>query len=249
MDESEEFVLASAVSYLIEGQELKEASILLLCTNFSMTVGHSYYSGGEGISEISIELAGNRAVFEILNDENHPATIAIKRAIEAVLNTNYVLASLRCRSVYAGFDSGWRSKMLDLIEGKIPLNQGIPIQDKPRFQWEYLFFRSTYEIAIAKALDEYNLLFLPNCMARFSSPSPQERKNKEADFLVCYEGKWGIIEVDGESTHPNAAQDHQRDRLFRSHGIRVIERYTAKQCIDNPKGVVKEFLHLLKQNG
>jgi hypothetical protein len=183
MDESEAFILASAVSYLIEGQELYEASVLLLCTNLSMTVGSSYYSGNDALTDVSIELEGNRAVYEIINDENHQATIAIKRAIQASLNTNYYLTSLSCRSVYTDFGSDWRSKLLDAIQGKIPLNQGVAIQDKPRYSWEYLFFRSSYEIAIAKALDEYKVLFLPNCMARFSSPNPQERMSDISPWL------------------------------------------------------------------
>src|SRR5260370_30610762 len=189
MNESEERILASAVSYLIEGQELYEASILLLCTDLSRSFGSSYHSGSEVITDVSIELAANRTVYDIINDEKHQATIAIKHAIQASMNSDYYLSSLSCRSVYTDFDSDWRSKLLDAIQGKIPLNQGVPIQDKPRYSWEYLFFRSSYEIAIAKALDEYKVLFLPNCMARFSSPNPQKRMNKEADFLVSYEAK------------------------------------------------------------
>ena len=162
-----------------------------------------------------------------------------------VIPSSYCLTCLKSRVVFTNFDSDWREKFLEIIQGKAALNQCKPIEDKPRYTWEYLFFRSTYEIAIAKALSEYDILFLPNCMARF----PQESQNREADFLVCYDGKWGIMEVDGETYHANAAKDHDRDRLFQSHGIRVVQRYTAKRCIENPKGVVQEFLGLLKRNG
>ena len=243
-----DFLLASATSYLIDGQEFYEASILLLC-KLNTDIGRPFYDGDQSVRNVYIELLGNRVIYEIIQNQKHPATVTIHRAFEAVLSTEYSLEGLRARVVIDNYDANWRAKLLDAIQGKIPLNQGVPIQDKPRYSWEYLFFRSSYEIAIAKALDEYKVLFLPNCMARFSSPNSQERMNKEADFLVCHEGKWGIIEVDGETSHPIAAKDHQRDRLFRSHGIRVIERYTAKQCITNPKGVVREFLELLKKNG
>jgi hypothetical protein len=233
-------LLAGAISYLIDGQELYEASLLLLCD--LEVVKSNYIYGYEAT------LSTNRTVYEIVQNREHPATIAIMGSLEAVLPTHGGI-ELVSRVRFVGFEENWRKTLLEAIQGKVPLNQCLPIQDKPRYPWENLLFRSAYEIAIAKALNEYNVLFLPNCMGRFGSPSPQKRMNKEADFLVCYEGKWGIIEVDGETFHANAAKDHDRDRLFRSHGVRVIERFTGSQCISNPTSVVEQFLRLLKQNG
>lgn len=236
--------LASAISYLLDGQEFYEASLLLLCELHIYEGGESY-AGSSAITDVSLELRGNRAVYEIIQDAEHSATVAIMQAFKSVLPSDCYLDSLTSRVEFADFNSDWREKFLDIIQGKAALNQCKPIQDKPRYTWEYLFFRSTYEIAIAKALSEYNILFLPNCMARFS----KEGQNREADFLICCDGKWGILEVDGETYHTNAARDHDRDRLFQSHGIRVVQHYTAKRCTENPRGVVQEFLGLLKING
>ncbi len=233
-------LFANAANFLIEGQELYEASILLLCS-FSAEIRYN--------SLVYVELMGNRAVCEIIRDDEHPATQAICHALSSVLPQGYYLGSISAHAVMKNYDADWRNKLLDVVEGKIPLNQGIPIQNKPLFNWNHLRFRSPHEIKIAEALDAYKILFLPNCMARFSSPKLQERRNKEADFLVCHEGKWGIIEVDGETTHPSAAKDHERDRLFHLYGIRVIQRYTAQQCINEPQQVVREFLNLLEKIG
>ena len=233
-------LLASATTFLIQGQEFYEAGILLLCNGLDLLIEREYWEG----ADLGIELSSSRAIYDIIQNDEHPSTYSIRQAFRAVLPSSFRLEYIRCRVDFPDYDSDWRTKLLDVIEGKVPLNQGVPIQDKPRFQWEYLYFRSPHEIAIAKALNGYNVLFLPNCMARFA----QERQNKEADFLVCYEGKWGIIEVDG-AFHTSAARDHERDRLFKSHGIRVIERYTASQCVNDPKGVVGQFLELLKKNG
>lgn len=139
--------------------------------------------------------------------------------------------------------------MEEVIAGKKALNQCIPIKEGKIYYWDNLRFRSPHEVAIAKALNEYEVLFLPNCMARLGSPNTDEQKNREADFWVCCDGKWGIMEVDGETIHTNAARDHDRDRLFRTHSIRVIERFTAKECISHPELVVKKFLDLLRKNG
>lgn len=123
----------------------------------------------------------------------------------------------------------------------------MPIQDKPRYTWEYLFFRSPVEISIAKALDKHGVLFLPNCAARLGLTN--SRENREADFLVCYEGKWGIIEINGDTYHINSAKDHNRGRLFKLHGIKVFEPYEASRCVKEPERVVQELLELIKRNG
>ncbi len=232
--------LASAISYLIDGQEFYEASILLLC---ELNI-HDIWSSDDWL-DVGLELLGNRAVYEIIQDKEHPATQAIMQAFKSALPSYYGINYLNARVALAKMDSDWRETFLEIIQGKAALNQCKPIENKPRFTWDYLFFRSPHEIEIAKALSEHDLLFLPNCMARFS-PGGQRR---EADFLVCCDGRWGILECDGDTYHTNAARDHDRDRLFQSHGIRVVQRYTAKRCVENPKGVVQEFLGLLRKNG
>lgn len=145
--------------------------------------------------------------------------------------------------------SNWRKTMEEALEGKKALKQCIPIKEGKIHYWDNLRFRSPHEMAITQALNVYEVLFLPNCMARLGSPNPSERKNKEADFLICCDGKWGIMEVDGETIHTNAARDHERDRLFRTYRIRVIERFTAKECINDAEFVVTKFLDLLRKNG
>ena len=75
-------------------------------------------------------------------------------------------------------------------------NQGIQFYSNSTIHtWENLRFRSKTEIKIAEALDRTGVLFVPNSLARLTTP--KGRENKEADFLICYNGKWGVLEVDG----------------------------------------------------
>jgi len=122
-------------------------------------------------------------------------------------------------------------------------NQGI----NAPYQWNGLYFRSQTEIKIAEALDRANVLFFPNNKARLMTSQGME--NRESDFLVFYQGKWGIIEVDGEPYHPasRTVDDHERDRLFKIDGIRIVEHYDATRCWNNPDDVVQEFLEILRQ--
>ncbi len=120
-------------------------------------------------------------------------------------------------------------------------NQGI---NAPH-NWNNFNFRSKSEIKIAEALDRAEVLFYPNSKARLNKA--ELRVNKESDFLVFHSGKFGILEVDGRDYHQTAADDHERDRLFKRHGIRIIERFDATRCWNEPEQVVEEFLEILTQ--
>jgi hypothetical protein len=122
-------------------------------------------------------------------------------------------------------------------------NQGV----KAPYEWNNLYFRSKTEIKIAEALDRAGVLYYPNCKARLNTP--EGRNGRESDFLVFHIGKWGILEVDGEPWHPpsRTVHDHERDRLFKAHGIRIVEHYDATRCWNQPDKVVQEFLEILSQ--
>ena len=239
-------LLAGAIRYLIQGQELYEASILLLCG-----IRHLIYENNEDDSDLltlGIEvLSDSRTIYDLLSGKRNHESVRINRAFASVVPRGYYFSGVSCSLEYPDLDSSWRETLMEVVEGKRALNQGVPIKEAPRFAWENLQFRSPVEITVAKSLDKYRVLFLPNCMARLGLPD--SRENREADFLVCYEGKWGILEINGDAFHTSAAKDHDRGRLFKMHSIRVFEPYDAKRCMNEPDKVVREFLEILKKNG
>jgi hypothetical protein len=118
---------------------------------------------------------------------------------------------------------------------------------KPRkVEWQNLSFSSVSEVKIAQALDRVGVLFFPNCRGRLTTT--EGRRNRECDFLICYEGIWGILEVDGEPYHPasRAAEDHKRDGFFLDHGVWVY-RFDSNDCFKCPDSVVRRFLERLKR--
>ncbi|GAX34913.1 pentapeptide repeat-containing protein [Nodularia sp. NIES-3585] len=125
-------------------------------------------------------------------------------------------------------------------------NQGVQFNPNNKTHtWESLRFRSKTEIKIAEALDRAGTLFLPNCLARLNTPNG--RANKEADLLICYNGKWGILEVDGPHHTPERrVEEQERERIFKRQGIKVVERFDSSRCYENPDEVVQEFFKMLE---
>jgi hypothetical protein len=163
-----------------------------------------------------------------------------------VLPPGYHLDDIYIRVNYGDPHPDWRSELLNTLHSVSISNQGVEISKaSPILIWEKLRFRSATEVRIAQALDRAGVLFFPNCRARLGSKS--NRLNCEPDFLVCYEGKWGILEVDSDLHHPptRAAQEHERDRLFQAHGLFFVQRFDQAECFENADGVVQKFLKLL----
>ena len=141
----------------------------------------------------------------------------------------------------------------DFILNKIALsekninNQGIQFYSNQTVHiWKSFRFRSKAEVKIAEILDNTGVLFLPNCLTRLNTNSG--RANREPDFLVCYKGNWGILEIDGEPYHSPESRfkEQERERDFKKYGIKVIERFDAKRCYENPDAIVKEFFQIME---
>lgn len=233
-------ILASAVRFLIDGHEEDAASVLLSCSLNIWDSGDSWYVGSETTHGLHVDLTGPRAAYEILQDYNHAITKSIKQALAAVLPENTYIRHFTSRAELIDIDPEWRTELLEIARGKGVHNQAIGATSIR--MWSNLRFRSASEVHIAQALDRAGVLFFPNCKARLGYSG--NRRNREADFLICHEGKWGILEVDGEPFHPpsRTVEDHERDRLFHAHGILVIQHFDAQECYENPDGIVQKFL-------
>jgi len=243
--QAHERLLASAVRFLIDFGEEDAASVLLSCSLDLWDI-ESYYGSNETYTKIAIKLTGPRAAYEILNDKEHPIRLAVEHAFEALIAENTSIGYITAHAQLIDLDPDWRSELLEIARGRGVSNQAAGERATRVLNWNNLGFRSTSEIKIAQALDKVGVLFFPNCKARLGPG--EDRKNREPDFLVCHNGKWGILEVDGEPFHQpsRTVADHERDRLFKMHRIAVAEQYDATKCFNNPDDVVNEFLKLLR---
>ncbi|MCI0712693.1 MAG: hypothetical protein L0154_21235 [Chloroflexi bacterium] len=140
-------------------------------------------------------------------------------------------------------DMDWRSKLFaEADDGRVH-NQN-SFGKKSDF-YKGMSFNSPPEVSIAKALDAKGVMYLPNCLTRVGAVD--DRRNLFPDFLICYQGRWGILEVDGRTYHTgNATDDHNRSRLIERHGgVSYFTRFDAQRCMKDPDGVVQEFLDIL----
>jgi hypothetical protein len=116
---------------------------------------------------------------------------------------------------------------------------------KGTIEHDGLRFRSKSEIKIYDELKKRHVLFFANATAVLGSKNTK----REPDFLICQNGKWGILEVMGEQYHPSntAMRDHDRARLFKDYGLFHIEFYNATECYSKPDKVVDKFLQYLSK--
>lgn len=245
----DEFI-TSVAQFLIEGGEEDAASVIMACTLERIEVNGSWFDGPNTYYTVLLCLRGPRVAYDILKpyvEQYQKAEIHISKsiheAINAVLPHQYVLRDLEVRATTVQIEPGWHNELLEQARGRSVANQAVSAR-RARI-WNRLRFRSQTEIKIAEALDRVGVLFFPLSMARLSGP--EGRVNREPDFLVCRSGHWGILEVDGEEFHPpsRATEDHERDRLFKGYGIRVVEHYDATDCFVTPDRVVEQFLQIL----
>ncbi len=245
---TDERMLASAVRYLIEGNEMEAVQVLLAAEVEAFERDEDAVLNVAwlpGTQTISLHFVGPRFVHEVMSDEDSDTYRAIVSAFEAVLPADATLGTVTSRAEIVEVGPNWREEMRDAGSGAVH-NQAADAREVRI--WNGLRFLSESEVRIAQALDRAGVWFLPNCKGRLGL---SDRFNRAADFLVCVEGKWGILEVDGEPFHPPArtVHDHQRDRLFKSHGIRVAEHFDATECYEQPDDVVARFLAIVHQAG
>jgi uncharacterized protein YjbI with pentapeptide repeats len=173
-------------------------------------------------ANISDTIFGNQKGFESLQQNNQELE-EVQQSLEALTQENIEL-----------------TRQIKFLQSRLQ-EQSRRQRFNQIHQWNYFYFRSPAEVEIAKALDRAGVLFYPNNKCRLAA----DQVNKESDFLVFHAGKFGILEVDGRTYHKIAADDHERDRLFKRYGIRVIERFDANRCSNEPDEVVRQFLEIL----
>ena len=184
-------------------------------------------------------------LYQMMNDwdDGQWITQEIEDAIFGIMGqVNY-----QFRIELVEYEVNWRMRLIAESDTQEVTNQNS--YDKDPIIYQGMRFSSPPEVSIAKALEKQGIMYFPNCLVR--AGTTKNRQSRFPDFLILNKGKWGILEVDGNTFHTkqNATQDHQRTQVLQMHGIRVFHRYGAMRCKNDSDGVIDEFLKLLEMNG
>jgi hypothetical protein len=240
VDENEKF-LAAAAQYLVAAGQHEAARLLASCDL-------DYYYDQDSEKYIytitlrgSAEFARKYREDVINRSQDGPFRRAIQEALEAVFPNAWNI-NLQVGVGVRELEENWRTLLI--AEADTSVNNQNPWTKSP-IVWHDMRFNSPPERAIAEALERMGVMYLPNCLVRVGNPNNQE--TFFPDFLICHRGKWGILEVDGQTYHSGTAtQDYERMRkLIRD--LNYFDRFPAKRCMEAPDQVVKEFLEILAE--
>lgn len=150
-------------------------------------------------------------------------------------------------------EEDWQATIRELIASSSGIrNQGSTTEfmyakrQKEPIVHNGLNFASQSEIRIAQELEQRKILFFPLVVGVRAGTGQQYQDHREADFLICDSGVWGILEV---AYHPDRYEkDKEKDGWWKKSGILCVEHHTAERCFNNPKQVVDEFLKILAQH-
>jgi hypothetical protein len=115
--------------------------------------------------------------------------------------------------------------------------------EEQSYDWNGWHFRSEEEVEIAEALDRAGVLFIPKSRIRMTTS--EGKQNQQPDFLIFYQGKWGVLQVWHEDEEKDRESAIAELQIFQSHGIQTVQHYYASRCQIEPDRVVQEFLEIL----
>lgn len=244
---SEEAVVASACQYLLVNG-VAPAVALLIAAEVVYRKPTFSDPDVELSGRLPVEVFGPPRLYDLLTadtvgddlDKRKLIETGLKASLPHSLDGASLEIDLEPRMQIVEPYIGWREEFGQQASGRGITNQGAGKSPAP-LRWMHNSFRTQGEIALAKAFERANVLFLPLPRAAIGV-NPDLRTMVEPDFVICDRGKWGVLEVDGSSHEGRKAQDAEKDRLYHAHGIAVVRRYTEEQVRDHPDAVVAEFL-------
>jgi len=257
-----EQILASAVYFLLDGgseEDRDAATILLSCSlnvideEVDWERDDEDYVIGNQYHWYHVRIECPRKAYDVLNDNSDARSNLIYKAIEAVLPSERFDARVRRFNIRGqlikDISPNIREELHEVLGKKAVSNQGNFIKPENVKTWNGFQFASLAEVQIARALDEVGVLFLPNCKMRLRG-GQAARVSYYPDFLICYQGKWGILEVDGPThyTQSKVISDRMRDENCNAYGV-YVKHFDWQECEAQHEEVVRRFLNLLMKNG
>ncbi|HEX8325153.1 MAG TPA: hypothetical protein VF595_14720 [Tepidisphaeraceae bacterium] len=165
---------------------------------------------------------------------------------------NVITADIAIRLKLVEVEKDWQAVARELIINFKGNNQGAVSKlmaernSRQMIIYNEAQYASRSEVRIAQELERRGVLFFPLAMAIRAETGENWKDHREADFLVCDDGIWGVLEV---CYHPDRyEQDKEKDAWWKQSGILCIEHYTAERCFNESARIVTEFLTILSKH-
>lgn len=252
MDETETQLHRTLVQFLIDSNESELAAVAIDGGMQILTDGNNtQYGVTVNIPSAAFSMVmGNEHLRQTLTWAATQVCIGNLYHDFGVQNTND--PDVQFRMQLLPITDGWQDQAKEMIARYKPTNQGTisrllaSRQNKGMILYNEASYASQSEIRIAQELEQRQVLFFPLALAIRADTGVNWRDHKEADFLVCHDGLWGILEV---SYHPDRYEkDKEKDAWWKKSGILCVEHHTAERCYEEPRKVVDEFLSILAKH-
>lgn len=234
------------VEYLIETKHLELAAAAL---KGAIRIYGSNHPERPDRLFVEIPLEAYRLVLS--NTDNQSA---IRRAVSAVTAGHLHMQpqiEFRMKKLDAP-DERWESQIKTMITQSKGSNQSLVSdllsirEGRPLHVWNELRYASKSEIRVAQEFEKRKVMFFPLAVAVRADTGENWIDHREVDFLVCDNGKFGILEV---AYHPGRYEkDSEKNHWFKHSGILCIENFTAERCYNEAEAVVTEFLAILRKH-
>ncbi len=237
------------VSQLLANRGKNESIQLLANLDFKLSNGTNRFSDNFLVLHtiVPIEVYEKiRMESEKANEEGVESFVKLKKPYSDIA---HVMEELGYFVRFITFDidtsaapEDWRSYFSDSTAN----NQALfDFKNNEKISFQGLNFRSKAEIKIYEALLKKGLLIMPLPVMVMGV----NKNYKEPDFVVCYNNRIGILDVQGKQFHPPevAAAEHEKRREFLRLGVSLYEIFDARRCYQDPDGVVDDFIQAFKQ--
>jgi hypothetical protein len=161
--------------------------------------------------------------------------------------------SIEFRMKLTEVDGDWKAIVRSMILNYKGSNQALVTQicaardGRPVHTYNELRYASRAEIKIAMELEARKILFFPLAVGVKAETGIPWKDHREADFLICHDGVWGILEVAWHSPD-RYEKDVEKALWFKKAGILCVEHRTVEACQKAPAQVVEDFLSILAKH-
>ena len=150
-------------------------------------------------------------------------------------------------------NESWRQEILSLLEAGQSFNHGTFIRPEKSVCWEGMRFASMEERLVAQALEKvkrkrsFKLVYFPNCLARVLADNASVQIYP--DFLICVNGKWAVLEVNGRQHNlpDQAERDNDRRNRLAKAGIPMFSYSAESIRFNNGEGAERVIYDFLEQ--